>query len=351
MVRVGVLGANGYGGAGLIPRLLSHSGVELTALGSRSQAGRTLGEVWPQLDGLTDLSFVAPDAVLERCEVVFCATPHGATAPWVRRARDAGLRVVDLSADSRLPPETYALWYREHPHPELWQESRYGLVEWHRDELPGAELVAAPGCNATAVSLALAPLAARGVLGEDAVCTVIAAASGAGRAPAPALHYAELNESARPYKVAGMHRHAAEIELTAGRAATSGRRLHTHGDARPLRVSFTPHLVPMTRGILATCTLRPSEELSGDALLSLLEDTYRNDPMVHVQEALPDTKAVAGSDRALLSARVDERTGLASLFCVIDNLGKGAGGQALQAFNVAFGFPETEGLRQEGTWP
>jgi N-acetyl-gamma-glutamyl-phosphate reductase len=352
-LTVALLGANGYGGAGLIERLRAHPEIGAIRYASRTFAGRPLSDAWPQWAGLTDARFVTPDEALEGADVAFLATPHGATAPWVRAALAAGARVIDLSADSRLDAASYARWYGAHPHPDDLASACYGLVEAHRDELPGALLVAAPGCNATAVSLALLPYAEAGLLdpAQPPVCTVLAGASGAGRATSAGLHFSELDGSARPYKVAGTHRHLAEIEATLGRARDQGARHRTHAPFAPLPVSFTPQLVPLVRGILATCTFRPSRDVGEGELAGLAQERYRHDPMVHVQPELPEVKAVAGSDRALASIRYDARTGLATAFAVIDNLGKGAAGQAVQAFNVAFGFPETTALHLEGRWP
>lgn len=377
-LRVGVLGASGYGGVALIERLLRHAGVELRSLGSRAYEGKPVAAAWPQFAGLLEsLRFSSTEAVIADSDVVFMATPHGATAPLVKQALDAGKAVIDLSADFRLPLEDYRRWYgAEHPHPELYPLARYGLVELHRDELPGCRLVASPGCNATAANLALAPLAAVGLLARGSVAAILTGVSGAGRAPAQALHFAEVNENAKPYKVAGTHRHTAEIEATLGRARGMGKRLRTHAPFEPLPLTFNPHLVPMSRGILASCTTpSPSAEalaaaaaaaapfsgtvasrleqgtVDDDTLLELYAAFYDEDPMVHVQGELPQTKAVATSDRAIVSVRADARNGTLSAFCVIDNLGKGAAGQAVQAFNIAFAFPETEGLTLGGSWP
>jgi len=354
-LQVGVLGASGYGGAGLLERLTRHRGVSVAAVGSRQYQGEPLEACWPQFAGLfPEQRFESTEAVLERCEVVFCATPHGATAPLVKRALDAGLAVVDLSADFRLAPETYTTWYGlDHPHPELYPRASYGLVELHRQELAGARLIASPGCNATAASLALAPLAAAGLLGPSAVAGIVTGVSGAGRAPSQELHFSEMSENARPYKVAGTHRHTAEIEATVGRARAQGKQLRTHEPFHPYPVSFNPVVVPMARGILASCTTAPdgAGQLSDDALVALFDEYYADDPMIVVQGDLPQTKAVAGSDRAVLSARLDARNGTVAAFCAIDNLGKGAAGQAVQAFNVAFGFEEAEGLARGGMWP
>lgn len=354
-LRVGILGASGYGGAGLIERLDRHPDVTLAALASRQYEGQTVAECWPNLAGLLpELRFQSTEAVLEASDVVFCATPHGATAPLVAQAVAAGVAVVDLSADFRLDADGYRRWYgHEHPHPELIERARYGLVELHRDELVGCRLVASPGCNATAAGLAIAPLAAAGLLGAGTVVTIVTGVSGAGRAPSQLLHFTEVNENARPYKVAGQHRHTAEVEATAGRARAGGKRLETHGSFEPVPLTLNPHLVPMSRGILATVTsaLPDADACDEERLLRAMTEYYRDDPMVVVQRELPQTKAVMGSDRAVLSARYDRRTGTVVALCAIDNLGKGAAGQAVQGFNVAFGFAEDAGLTRGGMWP
>lgn len=353
-LRVGILGASGYGGAGLIERLSRHSGASIAAIGSRQYLGQSLDAAWPQFAGLLpDLRFADEDEVIGASDVLFCATPHGATAPIVKKALAAGVAVIDLSADFRLSAAGYETWYGAvHPAPELLPLSRYGLVELHRAELVGCRLVASPGCNATAASLALAPLAAAGLLGPSAVANVITGVSGAGRSPGAPFTFAEVNETVKPYKPSGTHRHTGEIEATLGRVRLDGKVLATHSEFEPYTVSFTPHLVPVSRGILATCTTRPHDaELDDDSLLAIFRDYYAGDPLITVQAELPQTKAVAGSDRALLSVRYDPRSRHIVAFCVIDNLGKGAAGQAVQGFNVAFGFDETEGLSLAGNWP
>lgn len=339
-LRAGILGASGYGGVELIVRLWSHPEVEVVAIGSRQYEQQPLAECWQSLQGLSSLAFQDTDAVIAASDVVFCATPHGATAPLVEQARRAGKRVVDLSADFRLPADTYADWYGPHPHPERISEAVYGLVELNRERLSGAPIVAAPGCNATAASLALAPLAPAGLIGGDVSVSIVTGVSGAGRATSQTFHYAELNENARAYKIAGDHRHTAEIEMTLGRLGAER------------RVTFSPHLVPMTRGILATCTTRPEAEVPSDGdLQDLYRDFYAHDPLIEVLAEPPQTKAVAGSDRAFVHVRRDRRSGMIVALGAIDNLGKGAAGQAIQAFNVAYGFPETAGLKLAGMWP
>lgn len=353
-IPVGILGASGYGGAELIRRLLHHPYARLAALGSRQHLGQPVSACWPQLAGLLEHTFQSTAAVIEACEVLFCATPHGETAPLVAQALAAGKRVIDLSADFRLPPELYARWYgHSHPHPELYPQARYGLVELHRAELAGAQLIANPGCNASAAILALAPLAAADLLGDDVIVNIITGVSGAGRSAKLPFHYPELNESARPYNVAGQHRHTAEVELTLGRLKACGRSLQTHSKPAALTISFNPHLVPMSRGILATSYTRPATDrpLSTEALLALYQDFYADDPLICVQPALPESKAVYGSDRTLITVRYDARSGHIVAFAAIDNLGKGAAGQAVQNFNVMHELPETTALMLEGVWP
>ena len=354
-VSVGILGASGYGGAGLLRRLAVHPHVEVVGVASRQFHHQPVSTCWSQLVGhFSDLEFQDDDTVIQSCEVLFCATPHGATAPLVKKALDAGCKVVDLSADFRLPPEDYAHWYGEHPHPELYERAIYGLVELHREELKGAELIANPGCNATAAILALAPLAAHGLLGQGTVISNASGVSGAGRKAGLGLHYPELNENMRPYKVAGTHRHIAEIEGTLGRAQHMGRQLKTHEAFDKPIVTFSPHLVPMTRGILATCHTRPEETerpLNDESLLALYRDFYQGEPLISVQEDLPQTKAVYGSDRCVISVRFDARSGYIVAMAAIDNLGKGAAGQAVHNFNLMLGFEETLGLFTQGVWP
>jgi N-acetyl-gamma-glutamyl-phosphate reductase len=362
LIRAGILGASGYGGAELIRRLARHPAVELTGFASRQFLGQPLASGWPQLAGLTDAVFSSDDEVIAAADVLFLATPHAVTAPLVARARAAGKSVIDLSADFRLDPAAFRQWYgSEHPHPELWPEARYGLVELHREELRGAQLIASPGCNATAGALALAPLAAAGLLGRDITVNIATGISGAGRAPSLPIHFPEAMDSVVPYRIAGTHRHIGEIEATLGRItaatgggdAAAGRHLQTHGPQDAPVITFTPQRVPMVRGILASTATRPDSgaEVTTKGLLELYRDYYAGNPLLHVQDTPPETKAVSGSDRALISVAVDRRSGMILAFSALDNLGKGAAGQAVQAFNIAFGLPETQALELEGRWP
>jgi N-acetyl-gamma-glutamyl-phosphate reductase len=362
LIRAGILGASGYGGSELIRRLARHPGVELSGFASRQFLGQPLSACWPQLAGLSDASFTTDDEVIAGADVVFFATPHAVTAPLVARARAAGKGVIDLSADFRLEPAAFRQWYdTEHAHPELWPEARYGLVELHREELRGAALVASPGCNATAGALALAPLAAAGLLGHDITVNIATGISGAGRATSLPIHFPEAMDSVVPYRIAGTHRHIGEIEATLGRitaAAASGnaeasRNLQTHGPQDAPVITFTPQRVPMARGILASTATRPEtgRNLTTAGLLELYRDYYEGNPLLHVQDSPPETKAVSGSDRALISVALDSRSGMILAFTALDNLGKGAAGQAVQAFNIAYGLPETQALELEGRWP
>ena len=352
MIQAAVIGGAGYAGVELYARLSAHPEVGGVAMASRTRAGERLEDVWPQLRGVAG-TFVTPDVAMQDADVVFLATPHGQTAPLVHQALAAGKRVIDLSADSRLNAEVYAEWYGPHPHPEDLLQARYGLVEAHRRDLDGATLVAAPGCNATSMNLALLPLAEAGLLtGQTPVCHVVTGSSGAGRNANDLHHFPELNENVLAYKAAGTHRHTAEVEAVLGRAARQGQHAATHGERdESMRVTFTPHLAPLTRGIHASCVVAVGGEMDHDRLQALYRDRYDAEPLVRFADDLPHTKSVAGSDLVHVAVRHDARTGMAHAFATIDNLGKGAAGQAVQGFNVAFGFPETAGLRLDGMWP
>ncbi len=348
MIRAAVVGASGYGGAELIRLLAGHPEVRLVGFSSRAHAGRRLEEVWPQLSG--EERFSSFEDAVKDADVVFLATPNGVAMELAPRLLREGRRVIDLSADFRLPREAFEAWYRmPHRAPELLDRARYGLVELHRKELAGAELVANPGCYVTAASLALAPFFAEG-WAEEAVISAASGVSGAGR-DALGTAFAEVNEDFRAYRPAGTHRHTPEIERNLGRVRAQGRWVSTWGPAKPARVSFTPHLVPMTRGILVTAFLRPGVRASTGEALDLLRAFYEGEPFVRVSEVLPRTKGVWAANTVWISVRLDERTGWLHVFSAVDNLVKGAAGQAVQNLNVVFGLDETLGLFREGIWP
>jgi len=348
VIKAAVVGASGYGGAELIRLLKAHPEVELVGLSSRAHAGKPAEEVWPQLGG--GLRFFDYEDAVAGAEAVFLATPNGVAMELAPGLLAAGKRVIDLSADFRLDQETFEAWYKmPHKAPELLKEARYGLVELHRKELKGARLVANPGCYVTAASLALAPFFSEGLV-EEAVVNAASGVSGAGR-DAAGTAFAEVNEDYKAYKPAGTHRHTPEIEQNLGRARAQGRWLRTWGPKAEARVTFVPHLVPMTRGILVTAYLRPKRELSTEAALGLLEGFYPDEPFVRVTEALPRTKGTYAANTVWISARHDRRTGWLVVFSAIDNLVKGASGQAVQNLNAVYGLDEALGLSREGIWP
>jgi N-acetyl-gamma-glutamyl-phosphate reductase len=335
-VKAAVAGANGYAGMTLVHLLARHPGVELVQLTSRSHAGRPYTEVFP-LHALEGEFVEEPDAA--EVEVVFSCLPHnvgaGKAAGWLA----AGARVVDMSADFRLKDVAlYPRWYKqEHPAPELLAKAVLGLPELHAAELPGAELVAVPGCYSTAAILGLSPAVAAGLVGSDVVVDAKSGVSGAGRSPGMGVHFSEVNESLGAYAIGG-HRHYPElVQELAGVA---------HGGEAP-RVTFVPHLVPMTRGILATCYF----DLKGS--LAELQDAYAefyaDQPFTRVLPKSPATKLASHTNLCLLN--VAEQNGKAVVTSALDNLVKGASGQGVESFNVAFGFDRRTGLEEAIQWP
>ncbi len=335
-VRAAVAGANGYAGMTLVHLLARHPGVELVQLTSRSFAGKPYSEVFP-LHGLEGSFVEEPDPT--EVEVVFSCLPHnvgaGLAAGWLA----AGARVVDLSADFRLRDRAqYPLWYRqEHPAPELLATAVFGLPELHAAELPGAGLVAVPGCYSTASILGLAPAVAAGLVGSDVVVDAKSGVSGAGRSPGLGVHFSEVNESLGAYAIAG-HRHLPELVQELDGVAAGG---------RAPRVTFVPHLVPMTRGILATCYF----DLKGS--LAQLEDAYgefyAEHPFTRVVPKSPTTKLASHTNLCLVN--VAAQGDKAVVTSTLDNLVKGASGQAVECFNLAFGFDRSAGLEEAIWWP
>jgi len=335
MIRVAILGASGYSALELIKLLLRHQEVEITALTTRRAEPRPLGEVHPVLAGRLDLNLedLAPDQVAERADAVFRCLPHGTTAAAVSGLLPAGKRVIDLSADYRLKDaDEYRQWYGlEHPDPDRLDEAVYGLAELYRAQIKGARLVANPGCYPTSAILALAPLLKAGAISTDGILIDSkSGVTGAGREPKRHLHFPECNESVAAYGV-GDHRHMPEID-----------QVLTDVARHEVRVIFTPHLIPMDRGILATCYAQPVRELSTAAALAILKEFYAAEPFVRVSESLPNTKQVAGTNFCDMTARAVR--GRIVVISAIDNLVKGASGAAVQNFNLMYGFPETTAL-------
>jgi N-acetyl-gamma-glutamyl-phosphate reductase len=345
-LRVGIIGATGYAGGELIRILSTHPNVEIAGLAGRDRQDEPIGTHHPHL-ARTDLT-VGTD--LPPVDAVFLALPHGAAAGIVPAIAADGTAVIDLGPDFRLRgPADYPRWYGfEHPRPDLLDQAVYGLPELHRAELSGlvdapVAIVGAPGCYPTAAILSLAPLARAGLIG-DLVIDAKSGVSGAGRDPKPAMLFGEVNESVRAYGLGG-HRHVAEIEQElAGEALRAG--LSTEANPGIVAVDFLPHLIPMTRGILSTGHVRPTRPVSQAELDALYATAYADEPFVRVIPEPPATKHTTGSNHVLVHVRLDERTGRIIAIGVEDNLVKGAAGQAVQAFNLVHGLPETLGLEQ-----
>jgi len=345
-IRVGIIGATGYVGGELIRLLTGHPAVEVMGITGRGRRGDPVGTVHPHL-ATTDLAL---DSDLgANVDAVFLALPHGTAAGVVPGLLDRGISVIDQGPDFRLhDPADYPRWYGfEHPRTDLLDRAVYGLPELHRAALVAASegrergtsaLVGSPGCYPTATLLALAPLARAGLI-DDLVVDAKSGVSGAGREARAEMLYAEVNESVRAYGVFG-HRHTAEMEQELRfLACGSG-----HGGRRDAGIDFLPHLVPMTRGILAAAHVRPARPVSQDELDGLYRAAYDDEPFVTVVAEPPATGHVLGSNHARVYVRADERTGRVIAIGVIDNLVKGAAGQGVQAFNLLFGLPETAGL-------
>jgi N-acetyl-gamma-glutamyl-phosphate reductase len=323
-----VVGAAGFTGALLAELLLRHPGVALVQLSSERLAGAPVAKHLPRLK--TGLAFTSP-AEVGGVDVAFVCAPHGQAAHAVRRLLDGGARVIDLSADFRLDVETYAAWYQPHPYPELVPEAVYGLTELHRDELAGAALVANPGCYPTAALLALAPLAPLGLL--DVVIDAKSGVSGAGKTPRAGTHFCSVADDVVAYAVGG-HRHYPEIVAGLAGCAT--------GPAPA--VTFVPHLVPVQRGIVETIYVRAARLPTAAALRALYDEAYAGEQFVAVADAPPELKDVVGTNDCRIFATLDERAARIVVICAIDNLMKGASGQAVQNLNVMAGFPQGWGL-------
>jgi N-acetyl-gamma-glutamyl-phosphate reductase len=346
--KIGVLGASGYTGAELVRLLIAHPHVAIALLTADRRAGQAMADVFPQfspyrLPPLTALD--AADWAALKLDLVFCALPHGTTQQVIKDlvARAPGTKIVDLSADFRLAdPAAYARWYgHAHAAPELQQEAVYGLTEIYRREIKAARLVANPGCYTTCAELALIPLLkAKAIDADEIVIDAKSGVTGAGRAAREDMLFAEVSEGFHAYGV-GHHRHMAELDQEFSRAA-----------GRDVVVSFTPHLVPMNRGILSTIYVRGLKASAQD-LHALLVKAYANEPFVHVLPfgRLPQTRHVRGSNMTMIGVAADRIAGRAIIGSALDNLTKGASGQAVQNMNLVLGFPETAGLEQVALFP
>lgn len=337
MYEVGIVGATGYTGVELLRLLAGHSQVNVSVITSRTEQGQRVDALYPNLRGYYDLKFETPDVqALARCDLIFFATPHGVSMHMMRELLAAGARVVDLSADFRLrDSELWGHWYGQaHACPELLADAVYGMPELQREQIAAAQLVAAPGCYPTAVQLGFLPLLEQGLIDTDhLIANAASGASGGGRQAKVDNLLAEIGDSFKAYAVDG-HRHLPEIEQTlAGIAKT------------PVNITFVPHLLPMIRGIHATLYARLSAESSTD-LQALYEQRYANEAFVDVLPAgsHPQTRTVKGSNMCRIAVFNPHNSDTVVVLSVIDNLVKGAAGQALQCMNIMLGLAETSGL-------
>ena len=341
-IRATIVGGTGYTGAELVRLVLAHPSLQLASIVGNASAGKSVAEVLPSLRGIVqgDVQPFDPDAIAEQADVAFCALPHAASAKAVSALRQRGQKVFDLSADFRFEDlSVYEAWYGKHPVPERLSEAVYGLVELHRDELHDADLVAVPGCYPTASTLALAPLVKNGLVRAEGIAVdAKSGVSGAGRGVSSATHFPETAEGVRAYK-AGAHRHGPEIEQELSRLAGA-----------PIRIAFVPHLLPMTPGdscdlLCAACGFEPD---GGSVHRGGSRSFYEGSPAVVVLDEgqHPDNLWVRGSNRVHLGYAQDRRGGTVIAMSAIDNLVKGASGQAIQCLNVRFGLDEGAGLQR-----
>lgn len=333
-IRAGVAGANGYAGMTVVHLVARHPHVSLEQLSSRSLAGQPVTGTFPLLDLEGEFrAEIDPNGL----DVIFSCLPHNAGASKAGAWLDAGARVIDMSADFRLKDASqYPTWYRqEHPAPDLLRKAVFGLPELHESELKSAELVAVPGCYSTASILAMAPAVAAGLAGSDVIIDAKSGVSGAGRSPGMGVHFSEVNESLGAYAIGG-HRHLPEVTQELGALSGNG-----------VRVTFVPHLVPMTRGILATCYF----DLKGsvDELQSAYAEFYAGQPFTRVVPQSPPTKLTSHSNYCLVN--VSAQGEKAVVTAALDNLVKGAAGQGVECFNIAFGFDRTAALESAIQWP
>jgi len=345
MIRVAVMGASGYTGVELLRLLSRHSQVEITAVTSRQHEGEPISSSFPSLLGAVDLVCSAgdPHEISSQADLVFTALPHKTAMEVVPQLLAGGCKVVDLSADYRLKQvEVYEQWYQEHTSPQLLDEAVYGLPELMREQIPAARLVANPGCYPTSIALALSPLLANRVVELDSlVIDSKSGTSGAGRGAKVGSLFCEVNEGFKAYGLAG-HRHTPEIEQTL--SLVSG---------ESVQVTFTPHLLPINRGILSTCYAKLSDDVTAEQMHALFRAAYDDEPFVRVLPLgrYPDVAFVKGSNYCDIGLSVDKRNGRVVVIAAIDNLVKGAAGQAVQNMNLMYGWAEETGLQQLALTP
>lgn len=339
---VAVFGGSGYAGAEFMRLAAAHPNLEVRVLGAHSKVGSTVASEFPGLGaGYPDQTFVEQTVeAVQGCEIVVLGLPHGQSQHLVPQLAASVPHIVDLAADFRLPNDVYAKWYEEeHAAPEFLDSFSYGLVELCRPSIASRPHVAAPGCYPTATALATAPVCAAGLFGGSVTVNALSGVSGAGRSLKTQLLFAEVNENAQAYGLVH-HRHTGEMEMVLSSLS---------GD--PVDVLFTPHLVPMTRGILVTATVQASRDVTPSELTELYEHFYADAPAVRVTQGPPSTKATLGANVAHVSVAYSERTNTIIMMAAIDNLTKGTAGQAIQALNIVKGWPEMTGLTTIGCVP
>ncbi|MDP3090721.1 MAG: N-acetyl-gamma-glutamyl-phosphate reductase [Nitrospira sp.] len=345
--RIAIAGASGYAGAELVRLAAAHPYFDITAVTSEKSAGQSVASVFPSLTGVVRHTFeaLAPEALAERADALFLALPHTKSQEPVALCLKAGKLVVDLSADYRLKNvAAYEEWYQTpHAHPALLQEAVYGLPELHRSAIAKATLVASPGCYPTAAILQMAPLFAKGLVQLDSiVIDAKSGVSGAGRSPGLPYHFPEAHESLEPYKI-GKHRHIPEIEQElSGVMGTPG----------AVTIAFTPHLVPMNRGILSTAYCKLKTEIKLPELRALYREFYKGERFIRLYEDIvPNPRYTKGSNFCDIGVYADQRAGWVVTVAAVDNLVKGAAGQAIQAMNLMMGIPEETGLTAPSSYP
>jgi N-acetyl-gamma-glutamyl-phosphate reductase len=350
-IKVGIIGAGGYGGCGAIELLLDHPYVEIVGLFAKQDIGRPISDIFPHLKGFCDLMVFDPEdpAAPSDFDVVFYSTPDGVGQKGARKWLDKGVKVLDYSGDFRFnDPATYGGYAsrigksQEHASPDLLPRTVYGLAELHRDEIAKADLVGNPGCFAVSCILGLAPAVRSGIIEEDSIiCDAKSGVSGAGKKPNPGFHYPARYDAVNAYKISG-HQHVYEVERELGLLAN-----------KDIRITFTPHVLPMTRGILSTlyCNLKKGKDLK--SALDVYKTFYKDEKFVRVfgPERAQSTSDVRESNFCNLSINVDERTGKLIVVSMIDNLMKGQAGSAVQNMNIMFGLDETTGLLRPGRFP
>lgn len=342
MIKAAVLGATGYAGIELVRLLTTHPEVQIQVLGSKSFAGQKISDVYQNLRHILELECTELDLdAVAKCDVAFTALPHGASKSVIPSLLDRGLKVIDLSGDYRYDdPAVYEAWYGEpHSSPELLAESVYGLCELHREQIKTARLIGNPGCYTTCSILGAAPLLAHKLADtNNIIVDAKSGVTGAGRGLGLAYHFCECTENTKAYKIA-THRHTSEIEQEL-----------SHIAGEPLMLSFTPHLIPQKRGILATIYMNLTKPCTTEEVAALYKDYYKDEFFIRVKDAgeLPETKHVAGSNFVDIGVCVDRRLNRAVIVSAIDNIVKGAAGQAIQNMNLLFGLDEKTGLAAAG---